>query len=89
MDEANTALKYLQEGEWTMGNGQCGECCGNKPRARWHTDTVGHRQGCKKAKAIEALGGKVVWERFNHSKYRRATRRFFRKMCEEINKEAK
>lgn len=64
------ALKYLRLNEWTMGNGQCPDCCGSKPRAGWWTETVGHRLGCKKAEAIESLGGKVTWEWFNHSKKR-------------------
>jgi len=64
----NIAIKFLRSKEWTMGNGQCHECYGHKPRNGWWTDTVGHAPTCKLAKSIETLGGKVVWERKNHSK---------------------
>ena len=74
----NIALKFLRSKEWTMGNGQCHECCGNKPRKGWWTDTVGHAPTCKLAKAIESLGGKIVWERENHSKARRESARFWK-----------
>lgn len=74
------ALRYLRSSEWTMGNGQCPDCCGSKPRAGWWTDTVGHKHHCARAKAIEALGAKVVWERFNHSKRRREHAAFFREL---------
>jgi len=61
-------IKYLKSKEWTMGNGQCHECCGNKPRHGWWTPTIGHRKGCKLAICLEELNVKVVWERKNHSK---------------------
>lgn len=72
------ALAFLRKDEWTMGNGQCHVCCGCKPRRGWWTETVGHERGCKLAKAIEALGGKVVWSHENHSKRRRSLEKWFR-----------
>ena len=66
-----TALIYLRKHEWAMGNGQCGECEGFAPRKGWWTATVGHKKNCQLAKAIESLGGKVEWERPNHSKVRK------------------
>jgi hypothetical protein len=79
-----SVLKYLRADEWTMGNGQCHDCYGLKPRAGWWTDTVGHRHDCKKAKSIEALGGKVVWEQFNHSRRRIAMNKFFAKVFKDV-----
>lgn len=78
-------LKFLREKEWTMGNGQCHECCGKAPRQRWWTETVGHRKDCKLAKSIESLGGKVAWEHFNHSKKRREHLRWWSKTWEQAN----
>jgi len=60
-----TSLKYLLRQEWSMGNGQCPECCGSKPDMGWWTETVGHKPGCELAKAIESAGGKVEWEHSN------------------------
>lgn len=62
-----------------MGNGQCHECCGCEPRRGWHTKTVGHKQGCGIAEAIQELGGKVVWERENHSRSRRELNNWLKK----------
>lgn len=69
--KTSKALKYLRKIEWAMGNGQCEECEGCSPYHEWWTETVGHTKNCKLAKAIESLGGKVEWERPNHSKARR------------------
>ena len=65
------ALRFLLRDEWTMGNGQCHECYGCKPRRGWWTDTVGHKPTCQLALAIQSLGGKVTWERKNYSRRRR------------------
>lgn len=57
-----SALDYLLKQEWSMGNGQCPECCG-VPES-WHghplhmtPDTIGHQKKCKLAASIKELGG--------------------------------
>lgn len=52
---------YLRKREWSMGNGQCPECCGVPPS--WHghpchmtTDTIGHERDCDLAAALVAAG---------------------------------
>lgn len=82
MPTKQTALKYLRKDEWTMGNGQCHDCCGSAPRRGWWTKTVGHKKYCRLAKAIESLGGKVVWEKENKSKRRFQIERFFKSVSE-------
>lgn len=79
----NVALKYLLDNEWTINNAQCHDCYGNRPRIGWHTDTVGHKPSCKKAKAIVSLGGKVVWEHKNHSRRKTALIKHFKEILEE------
>ena len=53
--------KYLKKQEWSMGNGQCPNCCG-VPES-WHghpchmtAETIGHEPGCLLAKALRAIG---------------------------------
>jgi len=55
-------LDYLLKQEWSMGCGQCPECCG-KPES-WFgnihcltADTIGHKKDCGLAEAIKELGG--------------------------------
>jgi hypothetical protein len=55
-------LKYLRQREWSMGNGQCPDCCG--VGEDWIGDMmfldgsgVGHKRGCKLAQAIHEAGG--------------------------------
>lgn len=62
------AQKFLLDSQWSMGHGQCPTCLGHKPRKKWDSPTVGHRKGCKLAKALESLDVKVTWERKNHSR---------------------
>ncbi len=56
------ALAYLQREEWTMGNGQCHECCGLKPAVfLGHPnapteDYLGHDKDCQHAAALADLG---------------------------------
>lgn len=61
-----SALSYLLKREWSMGNGQCPDCCGVP--ASWHghilhltTRTIGHRNGCALAAAIKDAGGKPLF----------------------------
>jgi hypothetical protein len=57
----NSATKYLLAREWSMGNGQCPDCCGVPPS--WHghplylkTEKIGHQKGCKLAAALTSAG---------------------------------
>jgi len=48
--------------EWSMGNGQCPECCGVHQGWLGHPchptqDTIGHEAECPLADAIRQLGG--------------------------------
>ena len=79
-----TALVYLRKHEWTTGNGQCEECAGCAPRKGWWTETVGHKKNCQLGKAIESLGGKVEWERPNHSKAHREFVKLTKRMAERV-----
>jgi hypothetical protein len=61
------ALKYLRKREWSMGNGQCPECCGVHEGWLGHllyktSKNIGHKKKCKLAKAIKSLGGEVLYE---------------------------
>jgi hypothetical protein len=62
-------LAYLKKKEWSMGNGQCPECCGMNPGI-WYSSIrphpvaltpghEGHIRGCELAEAIEEVGGVV------------------------------
>lgn len=60
------ALKFLQKKEWSMGNGQCPECCGSPPD--WHghpchptAATIGHEKTCGIALAIKELVGAALF----------------------------
>jgi hypothetical protein len=54
--------KYLLDKEWSMGNGQCDECCGLGPD--WGKgfmneplpEETGHTRNCKFAKMLKELG---------------------------------
>jgi len=65
----SASLKYLQDREWSMGNGQCPDCCRAKPGIGWWTDTVGHREGCPLAVALGELGAAPEMERDNPEKH--------------------
>jgi len=58
----NSVLEYLKDKEWSMGNGQCPDCCGAPPMWLGHpchltTNTIGHKQDCPLAAALLAAGG--------------------------------
>lgn len=62
-----TALEFLRKDEWTMGNGQCPDCCGHAP-GKWAPHPCvptkaheGHKPDCGRAAAITELGGAVVY----------------------------
>jgi hypothetical protein len=54
------ALEWLQEEEWTAGNGQCPDCLGLAP-GQWTdhpcNNGEGHETDCPRALAIVELGG--------------------------------
>ncbi len=61
-------IKKIREDEWTMGNGQCGVCCGTKDGFNGHSNSynefeMGHKEGCYKGEMLEYLGEKVLWQR--------------------------
>ncbi len=60
-----TATEYLRNREWSLGNGQCPDCCGLDPKpGLWDgRGTVGHTPKCKLANTLRELGSEVVFER--------------------------
>lgn len=65
---STAALEYLFKKEWTRGHGQCDECGGCSPRAFGdQSEYLGHKLDCQHAKAIESLGGNVIWRYKNES----------------------
>lgn len=57
----NKTTEYLKKMEWSMGNGQCPECCGVP--ASWHghpchmtTENIGHEADCSLAAALRDAG---------------------------------
>lgn len=57
----NKSTEYLKKHEWSMGNGQCPECCGVP--ASWHghpchmtAETIGHEADCSLAAALRDAG---------------------------------
>ena len=58
-------IKYLRDKEWTMGNGQCDDCCGTDPNMIWglgRDKRSGHEKDCPAAKCLEELGEKVFYK---------------------------
>lgn len=57
---------YLRKREWSMGNGQCPDCCGVPPDWLGHPlhetpETIGHKLGCQLAEALADAGERVVY----------------------------
>ncbi len=59
-------IKYLRKKEWSMGHGQCPECCGVSHE--WLGDinyltskNLGHLKTCSLAKALEDLDEYVLY----------------------------
>ena len=55
------AREYLRKREWSMGNGQCPECCGVSPDWLGHplhldSSTIGHKPACPLAASLASLG---------------------------------
>jgi len=61
------ALEYLLNKEWSMGNGQCGDCCGahrgwyNHP-CYMETSSIGHKLDCGAGLSIRELGGETLFK---------------------------
>jgi hypothetical protein len=60
-----SALDYLQQKEWSMGNGQCPECCGVHAGWLGHLlyltdENIGHKETCALAAAIKDVGGEPL-----------------------------
>lgn len=60
------SLEYLKNKEWSMGNGQCHECCGAHEGWYGHpcymeSESIGHEKTCSLAKAIKELGGNPLY----------------------------
>ncbi len=66
----NKALRFLRRDEWTMGNGQCPECCGLAPDGRWKNHPcnhgVGHEMDCALAASIFDLGARPIYLHSDH-----------------------
>ena len=62
----NETIQYLKKKEWSMGNGQCPECCG-VPK-NWHghpchmeAESIGRKENCGVAKALICAGEKPLF----------------------------
>jgi hypothetical protein len=60
-------LKHIQKDEWSMGNGQCRECCG--VHAGWYghplhmeKESIGHEPGCQTGESVRELGGETLFK---------------------------
>ncbi len=56
------SLKYFKDKEWSMGNGQCPDCCGVPKDWLGHPNyltskNIGHKHSCKLAQCLKELGG--------------------------------
>lgn len=61
-----SSLKYLKKREWSMGNGQCPDCCGVHKGWLGHPlyldgTEIGHEPKCSLAVAIADAGGKPLY----------------------------
>ena len=59
--------KYLLEQEWSMGNGQCPDCCGNTESWLGHplfltSEKLGHEKNCPLAEAMVSAGLKPLYQ---------------------------
>lgn len=57
----NDTIQYLKNREWSMGNGQCPECCGCPESWLGHpchldSKSLGHKKDCILAKMMEEHG---------------------------------
>jgi len=63
----NKTVAFLRKKEWSMGNGQCNECCGNEP-GKWAPhpcvptkEHEGHYPPCPLAEALKELEESVIY----------------------------
>lgn len=68
MKEDKELIVKIRAREWTMGNGQCHECCGTKDGFNGHSLSynkfdMGHEKGCSIGEILEAFGEEVLWKR--------------------------
>lgn len=58
------SIKYLEEREWSLGNGQCDECNGLGPKFYGHHEAkeLGHERSCKFAKLLVDLGAFPIYK---------------------------
>ena len=57
----SAAVRYLRKNEWSMGNGQCPDCCGSQP-GKWDFRPEckeGHKFDCLLAGALSSFGDDV------------------------------
>lgn len=61
-----SAVTYLRSKEWSMGNGQCPECCG--AHAGWYGHpchleeaSIGHKVDCSLAASLKSLAENVLY----------------------------
>ena len=62
----NPALEYLRKREWSMGNGQCPDCCGVSQSWLGHpayltAEKLGHKADCQLAAALKSEGADVLY----------------------------
>lgn len=62
-----SVLTYLQNKEWSMGNGQCPECYGVSEEWLGHplyltSEKLGHQKGCPLAAQLKASGGNPLMQ---------------------------
>ena len=57
-----TTIEFLRKKEWSMGNGQCPDCCGLGVTFEKQSDAkdIGHKKNCTRAKALRELGEKPL-----------------------------
>jgi len=61
-----TTIEYFFKREWSMGNGQCPDCCGSPPDWIGHpchptAKTIGHEKDCPLAACLKELGDKPIF----------------------------
>src|SRR5271167_2064177 len=61
-----SSLAYLKKKQWSMGNGQCPDCCGVPKSWLGHPlyldgTEIGHERKCSLAAAIADAGGKPLY----------------------------
>jgi hypothetical protein len=66
LKDVMNAKKFLLNKQWSMGNGQCPECCGVPENWLGHpchldSSNLGHKKNCPLAKALEDVGVKPLY----------------------------